>query len=151
MLQIGDTAPDFTLPDDAGQPVTLSDLLENGPVVLFFYPRDFTPVCTKEACELRDRFPDLSGCGLQVVGVSRQDPESKARFRASLALPYPLLADTEGKVIRAYGAAGVLGTRRITYLVGQDGRIRDAARSALRLGPHLALVGRALTTARSGD
>jgi peroxiredoxin Q/BCP len=149
MLKVGDSAPDFTLPDDAGKEVRLSALLARGPVLLYFYPADFTPVCTREACAFGALEPELVKAGVSLIGISPQDSASHARFREHYSLPFPLLADPEKQVVRAYDCDGPLGfgVSRVTYLIGRDGRIQEAAKAALRVGPHLKLAERA---ARSG-
>ena len=146
MLKVGDMAPDFTLPDQDGRDVHLAELLAKGPVLLYFYPADFTPVCTKEACAFATLEPDLGRAGVTLLGVSPQDSASHARFRARHGLGFPLLADTERRVIRAYGCEGFLGlmVQRVTYLIGRDGRIQEAAKAALSVAPHLALAKRTL-------
>jgi peroxiredoxin Q/BCP len=150
MLRPGDTAPDFELTDDRNRKVRLSSLLREGPLILYFYPADFTPVCTREACMFRDVHEDLAARGVRVLGVSTQAPETHARFRQRHGLPFPLLADTDKSVARAYGALGFLGLalRRISYLIGKDGRILDVVRADLRLGRHQEFVGRVLETLR---
>ncbi|HEV2112487.1 MAG TPA: peroxiredoxin [Gammaproteobacteria bacterium] len=147
MLKVGDIAPDFTLPDQDGRPVHLEELLAKGPVLLYFYPADFTPVCTKEACAFGALQPELGRAGVTLLGVSPQDSASHSRFRARHGLGFPLLADTERRVIRAYGCDGFLGltVQRVTYLIGSDGRIQEAAKAALRVGPHLALAKKSVT------
>ncbi|MBN8598291.1 MAG: peroxiredoxin [Planctomycetes bacterium] len=151
MLNIGDAAPDFTLADDAGAEVSLEGLLRSGPVVLYFYPVDFTPVCTAEACMFRDWTGRLADAGVRVVGISPQGVESKARFKQKHALNFPLLADPDKTVIRAYGAAFLFGlfTRRVTYLIepgppGNPGVVADRAVADVTVGPHEAFVQRVL-------
>jgi peroxiredoxin Q/BCP len=146
MLAIGQTAPDFSLPDDANKPVALQDLLRDGPLILYFYPADFTPGCTKEACSLRDLHTDIQRAGLRVVGVSPQDPATHARFRDQYHLPFTLLSDTKREVIRKYDVDGPLGiiVRRGTYLIGQDGKIVDAVLADLRIGRHEEFVRKAI-------
>jgi thioredoxin-dependent peroxiredoxin len=148
MLKAGATAPDFTLPDQDGQPVHLAELLVKGPVLLYFYPADFTPVCTKEACAFGALQPELNRAGVTLLGVSPQDSTSHARFGARYNLGFPLLADPERRVIRAYDCDGLLGltVQRVTYLIGQDGRIQETAKAALRVAPHLALAEKTLKT-----
>lgn len=150
MLKAGDTAPDFSLPDDHGQTVTLRGLLAKGPVLLYFYPADFTPVCTREACAFGALEPELAKAGVSLIGISPQDEESHARFRDRYSLPFPLLADPDKRVIRAYDCDGLLGfgVSRVTYLIGKDGRIQEAAKAALRVAPHLALADRALSRSK---
>ena len=146
MLEAGHAAPDFTLPDHAGRKVSLHALLDSSPVVLFFYPGDFTPVCTREVCMVRDLYAVLSAAGLSVLGVSPDSVASHKRFRQQYELPYTLLADSDKRVIRAYGVDGLLGfgVRRATFLIGRDGVIRDVVSAALRLGRHEAFLRQAL-------
>lgn len=145
MLKAGDIAPDFSLPDHEGKEVRLSALLTQGPVLLYFYPADFTPVCTREACAFSALEPELAKAGVSLIGISPQDSASHARFREHYSLPFPLLADPEKRVVRAYDCDGPLGfgVSRVTYLIGRDGRIHEAAKAALRVGPHLKLAERA--------
>lgn len=125
-LQVGDKAPDFTMPADGGGTVTLA-ALKGRPVVLYFYPRDDTPGCTKQACAFRDDIAQLRAAGAEVVGVSVDSTESHAAFAKKHGLPFALLADTEGHTADAYGALRSLGpvrmAQRHTYLIGPDGRI----------------------------
>jgi thioredoxin-dependent peroxiredoxin len=146
MLQAGDRAPDFTLPDQDGRPVRLSELLAEGSVILYFYPADFTPGCTSEACAIRDLHADLVGAGMRVVGISPQDSATHARFREHLALPFPLLADTNKHVIKEYGVDGPigLGVRRATFSIRPDGRIHDAVVADLRIARHARFIRRAI-------
>lgn len=142
MLAVGTIAPDFTLPDQDGQPVHLAALLSKGPVLLYFYPADFTPVCTREACAFGELEPGLNRAGVTLLGISPQDSASHTRFRARYHLDFPLLADTERNVIRAYDCETLFGlyVARTTYLIGTDGRIQEAAKAAFRVGPHVALA-----------
>ena len=125
MLNTNDAAPEFELQDDQGSLVSLTGLLSDGPLILFFYPADFTPVCTAEVCEIRDMHPAIRKVNATVVGISPQGQASHARFRARYDLPYRLLIDRNKAVIRAYGVDGFfgLGVRRVTYLINQDKRI----------------------------
>lgn len=151
MLKTGTEAPDFTLPDDEGRQTSLSSLLAEGALVLYFYPADFTPGCTREACSIRDLHDDIVRAGLRVVGVSPQDADSHARFRREHELPFTLLSDPDKSVIRKYDVDGPLGigVRRVTYLVDQARRIRDAVQADFRVGRHEAFIRRAL--ALQGD
>jgi len=145
MLAIGDAAPDFELKDDAGQTVRLSEMLKGGPLVLYFYPADFTPTCAREACMFRDSHQELAARGVRVVGVNASRCQTHARFRAKLELPFILLSDPERTAARAYGAAGMLGfVRRISYLIGGDGKILDAVYADLRLSDHKDFMSRVL-------
>lgn len=149
MIQPGETAPDFTLPDQDGNPVRLRDLLRDGPVVVYFYPADFTPGCTREACNIRDMHDDIAAAGMRVVGISPQDAASHARFRASHALPFTLIADPGKSAIRAYGVDGPLGigVRRATFLVGPDGQVKDAVLADIRIGRHEEFIRAAIAAA----
>ena len=138
MLEKGAMAPEFDLPDQDGRRHTLKSLLADGPVVLYFYPADFTPGCTKEACSFRDLHQELLRAKLRIVGVSPQDVESHRRFADRYHLNFQLLADPDKSVIKAYDLDGPLGfgVRRGTYLIGRDGRIRDSVLADLRIGAH---------------
>lgn len=156
MLGIGETAPDFTLHDHRGGRVSLGDLLARGPLVLYFYPADFTPVCTAEACMFRDAHADLAEAGVTIAGVSPQGTDTHAKFADKHKLPFPLLADKDKAVVKAYRANGPfgLGVRRVTYLIGADRRIMDAVRADLGVGRHRAFVKRAIEAlgeARASD
>ncbi len=141
----GTSAPDFTLADQSGNEISLSEVLQKQPVLLYFYPADFTPGCTKEACMIRDRYDDILDVGVTVMGVSAQDEGSHARFSAQHELPFSLLADTDGTVAKLYQARGMLGiTKRITYLINQEGEIEDAVNAMIRIGPHEELINEAL-------
>jgi peroxiredoxin Q/BCP len=152
MLANGSLAPDFDLADQDGRRQTLSSLLAEGPLILYFYPADFTPGCTKEACSFRDLHDELLRAGLRIVGVSPQDSDSHRRFAEKYRLGFTLLSDPEKKVIRAYGLDGPLGVgvRRGTYLVGTDRRIRDSVLADLRIGAHEKFVRSALTAGTPG-
>jgi thioredoxin-dependent peroxiredoxin len=155
MLKPGTKAPDFSLPDQDGRQRRLPDLLEGRPLILYFYPADFTPGCTREACDFRDLHARILGSGLRVVGVSPQSPESHRRFREKYALPFTLLSDEKKTATEAYDVDGPLGigVRRATYLIDADGRIVDAILADLRIGRHQEFVERAITVRerRSGS
>jgi peroxiredoxin Q/BCP len=146
MLANGQKAPEFDLADQDGKRHTLKSLLKNGPLILYFYPADFTPGCTKEACSFRDLHQDLLRAKLRVVGVSPQDEESHRRFAEKHGLNFPLLADPDKKAVKAYDLDGPLGfgVRRGTYLIGKDGTIKDSVLADLRIGAHEAFVKKAL-------
>jgi peroxiredoxin Q/BCP len=151
MLKARSRAPEFVLPDDQGQDRSLSDLLHDGPLILYFYPADFTPGCTKEACDLRDLHVRILASGLRVVGVSPQPPDSHSRFREEYGLPFVLLSDEDKTAIKAYGVDGPLGigVRRATFLIDERRRIVDAVLADLRIGRHQEFVERAIA-AREG-
>ena len=145
MLPIGSRAPEFTLPDQDDQSISLSTLLRHGPLILYFYPADFTPGCTREACNIRDLHSELLQSGLDVAGVSPQSPDSHRRFREKHHLPFTLLADVDKFVIRMYDVLGPLGfgVRRATYLIDQARYIRAAVLADFRIGQHSEFVRRA--------
>jgi peroxiredoxin Q/BCP len=151
MLKAGVEAPDFTLPDSEGQPRRLADLIEGHPLILYFYPADFTPGCTREACDLRDLHARILAAGLRVIGISPQSPESHRRFRDEHALPFMLLSDEHKAAIKAYDVDGPLGigVRRATFLVDARRRIADAVLADWMIGKHRAFVERAIA-ARAG-
>lgn len=142
MLDVGDTAPDFTLVDDEGETVTLASLLEDGPLILYFYPADFTMVCTAEACEIRDRHDAIREVDARVVGISPQQQNSHARFRDRYDLPFPLLCDPGKTVIRAFGVDGPMGfgVRRVTFLIGTDRKILKRVLADFAVRQHTAFI-----------
>ena len=146
MLSAGSKAPEFILQDDNGQETSLTDLLEHGPLILYFYPADFTPGCTKEACSIRDIHDDIKSVGLTVVGVSPQDAESHTRFREEHDLPFKLLADPEKVAIKMYDVDGPfgVGVRRATFLINQDRTIKDAVLADVRVNRHEEFIKRAV-------
>ncbi len=146
MLKKGAKAPEFTLPNDREDDTTLSELLKDGPLILYFYPADFTPGCTKEACSIRDMHEDIQSVGLTVVGVSPQDPDSHRRFRDAHDLPFLLLSDTQKTVAKAYDVDGPMGigVRRATYLIDVDGTIQDAVQADIRISRHANFIKRAV-------
>ena len=146
MLKTGNKAPEFILPDESGDDVSLSDLLAHGPLVLYFYPADFTPGCTKEACSFRDLHDELRSVSLTVAGVSPQDADTHRRFRDKYELPFRLLCDTDKTVIKMYDVNGPMGVgvRRATYLIAQDRTIQDAVLADVRIGKHSEFVKKAI-------
>ena len=146
MLKNGTIAPEFSLEDQDGKRHTLKSLLAAGPLILYFYPADFTPGCTKEACSFRDLQTDLMKAKLRVVGISPQSADSHRRFAAKHSLNFPLLADPDKSAVKAYDLDGPLGlgVRRGTYLIGRDGRIQESVLADLRIGAHEAFVKQAI-------
>lgn len=130
MLQEGMKAPDFTLADETGTLRSLSEFAGKR-VVLYFYPRDNTPGCTKEACAFRDEYSEFVSLGVVVLGVSPDTVEKHKKFKESFRLPFTLLADPEKKMLQAYGVIGEkklygkisLGVQRSTLIIGPDGTI----------------------------
>lgn len=131
MLEIGDKAPAFSAQDQDGNIVSLSDF-KGKQVVLYFYPKDMTPGCTVEACAFRDGFPALRKAGAVVLGVSKDPVAAHKKFADKYRLPFPLLADVDLKIMKAYGAWGersmygrkFMGTLRISYIVDSNGKIK---------------------------
>ena len=152
MLEVGARAPEFTLPDQDGRDTSLTSLLNNGTLVLFFYPADFTPGCTREVCIVRDLFPELAQRGLYAAGISPQSPESHRRFRAKHDLPFTLLSDPDKSVIKMYEVNGPLGfgVRRVSYLIDPARNIRDAILADFRIAHHEEFIRKALALSRGG-
>lgn len=129
-LSEGDTAPDFTLPTDGGETITLS-ALKGKPVVIYFYPKDDTPGCTKEACGFRDQLPDFSGLGATVIGISKDTAAKHDKFKAKYKLTFPLASDADGTVCEDYGVwveknmygKKYMGIERATFLIDANGKI----------------------------
>ena len=135
MIDVGDKAPDFALPSDGGDTVRLSDL-RGKRVVLFFYPKDNTPGCTKEACGFRDSMPEIEAHNATVLGVSPDSVRSHEGFRDKHGLNFPLLADEDHQVAEAYGAWGkkklygreYYGILRSTFVIGANGTVEKVFR-----------------------
>lgn len=149
-LEEGQKAPEFTLTDDRGEHVSLSDYAGKR-VIVYFYPRANTPGCTKEACDFRDSLADLNNTGIDVVGISPDEPEKLASFREEQGLNFPLLSDENKEVMKAYGAFGekknygkiVQGVIRSTFIIN-DGVIEKAMYNVRATG-HVARVLRELS------
>jgi peroxiredoxin Q/BCP len=150
MVQQGDLAPDFTLPADDGSSLTLRQL-RGKRVVLYFYPKDDTPGCTTQACDLRDNLAALTGTGAVVLGVSSDSAASHVKFREKFGLNFPLLSDPEHAVAEAYGVwkeksmygKKFWGIERSTFIIDERGVVREAWRKVSPKG-HAERVGRAL-------
>jgi thioredoxin-dependent peroxiredoxin len=135
MLQMGSVAPDFAIGES-----TLYEALERGPAVVFFFPKAFTPICTREAGEFRREFERLQRSACSVVGVSGDSQEENDSFRESLELPYPLVGDPNGTIRRAYDVRWpILGmAQRVTYVISPHRQIRVAFHSEFRFDAHVA-------------
>jgi len=146
MLKAGERAPEFTLPDETGTDRSLTELLSTGAIILYFYPSDFTPGCTRQACAFRDLHTEIERAGLRVVGISPQSPASHAKFREKHRLPYVLLSDEHKTVIKMYGLNGPLGlgVRRATYLIDGSRRVRGAVLADFLIGRHADFVRKAV-------
>lgn len=138
-VQIGDRAPDFDLPGLSGKRVKLSDFVGKKTIVLYFYPKDETPGCTKEACSFRDAYEDFSGAGAEVIGVSSDDVATHESFAAHHRLPFVLASDADGRARKAYGVKKTLGlfAGRVTYVIDREGVVRDVFESQLRFLEHV--------------
>jgi thioredoxin-dependent peroxiredoxin len=147
-LRPGDEAPNFKLTTQTGEEWELSQALERGPVVLFFYPKDDTPVCTVEACTFRDQHEVFTGHGAQVVGVSRDPVDSHRSFAGRYDLPFTLLSDVDGRIRKLFGVKKTLGFMdgRVTFVIDQKRKVCHTFASALNAKKH---VDEALKTLRS--
>ena len=142
MLKTGHRAPDFELKDQSGNTVTLDQLTADGELILYFYPADFSPVCTAETCAFRDSYEGVANIGTQIVGVSPQSVASHERFAKRFSVPFPLLSDPRKKAIKAFGVDGPLGfgVRRVTFLIDRSKVIRNRVVSDLFVGSHTDLL-----------
>ncbi len=138
-VEVGDAAPDFTLPSQTGERVTLSAVWKRGPVVLYFYPKDETRGCTKEACTFRDSYEVFQEAGAEVVGVSSDSVASHESFAARHRLPFTLLSDEGGRVRKLYGVRPTLGIMpgRVTYVIDQGGVVRHVFSSQTGVERHV--------------
>jgi peroxiredoxin Q/BCP len=154
MTQIkrGDRAPEFELPDQTGTPRSLSSLLADGPMVLFFYPAAMSPGCTKEACHFRNLAAEFSSVGATRVGISTDRVEKQARFSDSQRFDYPLLSDADGTVAESFGVKrSLLGkfmpVKRVTFVIDKDGTVLDVISSEVSMDTH---ADKALEVLRAG-
>nr|WP_223183671.1 MULTISPECIES: peroxiredoxin [unclassified Streptomyces] len=141
---------DFTLPDETGAPRSLTGLLAEGPVVLFFYPAALTPGCTAEACHFRDLAAEFRAVGALPVGISADDVERQREFTERHSLGFPLLSDPDGVVRDRFGVTrgfSLAPTKRVTFVIGRDRRVREVVRSELRMNAHADRALAALRTA----
>lgn len=138
-VQVGDTAPDFTLTSQNGQPISLKDFRGQKCVVLYFYPKDDTPGCTKESCAFRDSYEDFKNAGAEVIGVSGDSSESHAQFANKYQLPFILLADTGNQLRKLYGVPSTLGLLpgRVTYIIDKQGIVQYIFNSQLNFKGHV--------------
>jgi len=138
-IQVGDKAPDFTLPSQSGEQVTLQDRLGERVVVLYFYPKDNTSGCTAEACAFRDSYETFTDAGAEVIGVSSDSSDKHAAFAGKHNLPFTLVADQGGKVRKSYGVPSVLGVipGRVTYVIYRTGTVRQVFSSMTNIDQHV--------------
>ncbi|MDX3119483.1 MULTISPECIES: peroxiredoxin [Streptomyces] len=138
-LEVGDLVEDFALPDETGAVRTLTSLLAEGPVVLFFYPAALTPGCTAEACHFRDLAAEFAAVGARPVGVSGDSVERQQEFTGRHGLGMPLLSDEDGSVRERFGVKrgfSLAPTKRVTYVIGRDRTVLEVVRSELRMNTH---------------
>ena len=138
-IQVGDKAPDFTLPSQTGEQVRLSDRLGERIVVLYFYPKDETAGCTKEACAFRDSYEAFAEAGAEVIGVSSDSVDRHAAFAGHHELPFTLLSDQGGQVRKSYAVPATLGILpgRVTYVIDRAGIVRHVFSSQTNIGRHV--------------
>ncbi|MCM1981976.1 peroxiredoxin [Lyngbya confervoides] len=138
-INVGDSAPDFSLPGKNGKPVHLKAILKEKPVVLYFYPKDDTPGCTKEACSFRDAYQEFQEAGAAVIGVSADSVESHQKFSQNHQLPFELLSDRNNQVRKLYGVPATFGLLpgRVTYVIDQSGTVRHLFNSQLNIKGHI--------------
>lgn len=137
-LSAGDLVPDFSATLADGSTVRLADLLADGPAVFFFYPKASTPTCTAQACHFRDLLAEFTAAGAKVFGVSRDKPGAQQAFDGRHGFGFPLIADVDGAVAKAFGAKrlGPIPSKRQTYTVGRDGRVVHVTSSELNAEVH---------------
>jgi peroxiredoxin Q/BCP len=138
-VKVGDKAPDFTLPSQLGDNVTLSEYFGKKNVVLYFYPKDESPGCTREACTFRDSYEELTSLGAEVIGVSSQSVESHRSFATHHGLPFILLSDAGNKVRQLYGVPSTMGIipGRVTYIIDKKGIVRHIFSSQTQAEKHV--------------
>ncbi len=138
-VTVGSVAPDFTLPSQSREPVSLKDFLGNRPMVLFFYPKDNTLGCTKEVCAFRDSFDELGQLDAEVIGISSDSVESHRDFAEKHKLPFTLLSDEGGKIRKLYGVPSTLGifAGRVTYVIDKNGIVRNIFSSQIAVEKHV--------------
>ena len=138
-IGVGDKAPDFTLSSQSGEQVRLHDRIGQHVVVLYFYPKDETSGCTREACAFRDSHEVFTDAGAEVIGVSSDSAEKHAAFAAHHTLPFTLLSDKSGKVRKEYGVPATLGLipGRVTYVIDRGGTVRHVFNSMMNIDRHV--------------
>src|SRR5215472_9922302 len=138
-VDVGQTAPEFELPDASGHRVRLGDFRGKKSVVLYFYPKDDTPGCTKEACSFRDQYEAFKDAGAEVIGVSSDSEASHRKFADKHRLPFTLVADTSGEVRKRYGVPATLGLLpgRVTFVIDRNGVVRHVFNSQLQATKHV--------------
>ncbi|MFT6937698.1 MAG: peroxiredoxin Q/BCP [Saprospiraceae bacterium] len=139
MAKVGDKIPDFQLKNEQNEMINIADYKEQ-PMVIYFYPKDDTPGCTKEACSFRDSFQDFTDAGVSVFGISADSPKSHEAFKAKYRLPYTLLSDADNKVRKAFKVpTDLFGLMpgRVTYVIDKTGTIRHIFKSQFKVEEHV--------------
>jgi peroxiredoxin Q/BCP len=140
MIAVGDKAPEFSGKLSDGDQLRLKDFRGRRHVVLYFYPKDFTPGCTKEACSFRDHRSEVAALEAEIIGVSFDSAEKHGKFAEEYKLAFPLVSDTDGKIAGQYGVArlgGWLPTRRVTFVIDKEGTVRHVIHSELNMDKHI--------------
>ena len=153
-LQAGDTLPDFILPDQNDEDFDIDQVKGKHILVIYFYPKDDTPGCTKEACSFRDQFEDLTDAGAFVIGISSDSPESHRQFRSKYRLPFTLLSDPDKKVRDLFGVpSSLMGLLpgRVTYIIDRNGVIRHVFNSQLNAVQHVEEASRIIKQLKDGE
>ncbi len=151
-VQVGDIAPDFTLPTQTGIPVRLGKFLGKTAIVLYFYPKDNTSICTNEACAFRDSYELFKGAHAEVIGISSDSVESHRQFAAAHQLPFTLMSDIDGVVRKLYGVPTAFGSPgRVTYVIDKQGIVRHIFFSQFTSDKHVTQALQALQAIQEGD
>ena len=138
MVAIGDKAPDFTAPCSSGETFHLYDALKSGPVIMYFYNRDFTEVCTEQAVRFRDLKTEIAPYHATVVGISKDPPDSQQAFVKQLTLGFPLISDPDRAIMKLYAVRSFLGiVDRVTFVIAQDGTVKARSRALLDIDAHV--------------
>lgn len=136
-LNVGDSAPLFEAVADDGSKFALADVIGKKNIVLYFYPKDFTAGCTKEACSFRDIWDKANSLGATVIGVSSDNPETHARFKKEYGLQFTLITDSNKSIRKLYAATGILIPPRVTFIIDKSGKIRKIFNSQLNITKHI--------------
>lgn len=136
-LKVGDSAPVFESTTESGEKFSLADSLGESNLVLYFYPKDFTSGCTKEACTFRDNWDKVNAMGAKVVGVSSDSPDTHARFKKEHNLQFTLVSDQDKRIRKLYGVDGKFIPPRVTFVIDRQGKIRNVFNSQINITKHV--------------
>jgi thioredoxin-dependent peroxiredoxin len=150
-LKVGETAPAFDTVTDTGEKFSLSALLGKTNVVLYFYPKDFTMGCTKEACTFRDNWDKITSLGATAVGISADSPETHSKFRKEYSLQFTLVSDKDKRIRKLYGVDGMFIPPRTTFVIDKSGKIRSVFNSQLNVTKHVEESLRTLDAISKGE